>query len=403
MYSPGPVDTLDATQQKTRQSAIISAFVLGTAAAGGFTLLPVTLPALATAFDLSPGMVGLVSTLELVGVTSGALAAGLFSRRFPTRPLAIIVTTVLLICALATMFVSGIAVLAGIRFVDGIMAGVALSLAYSVLSTTKRPDRNFAILAVFPLIYGAVGFALIPAFENTVGWHASFVVLSVTDAIALVASFWLTASLRAGGSRLSFVESLPNLRGTLALTSVVLYYAGACAIYAYAFTIGIQMTGSEDVSGNTLSISQLVGIAGCALAAFIAGRFPRRPAIIFGFSVTIAGILFLLSGGGTSSYIIGFFAINFAWNFLAGSHIAAVGTMDKRGSAAAFLAVAINGGAALGPLLGFTIVGDSYAALEWAAILLTAVALAFILIALRGKRELATGRPVLEEEVLEEV
>jgi MFS family permease len=219
----------------------------------------------------------------------------------------------------------------------------------------------------------------------------------------LVASFWLISPPRRDASRLSLVESLPNLRGTLALSSVVSYYAAVSAIYAFAFTIGIQMTGSADLSGIALSVSQLVGIVGCVLAALIAGRFPRRSAIVIGFSITITAILFLLLGGGTSSFFIGLLAIDFAWNFLAGSHIAAAGTMDNRGSAAAFLAVAINGGAALGPLLGFTVSDENYGTLQTSAIILVVISLVLILVALRGKHETAAGQPVLEEEILEDV
>jgi predicted MFS family arabinose efflux permease len=247
-----------------------------------------------------------------------------------------------------------------------------------------------------------VGFWLIPKYENSVGWHASFIVLCVTDLVALIAALWLTTPLSPRSTRLSFGESLPNVRGALALASVVLYYIGVCAIYAFAYTIGSGMTGSDGTSGSLLSASQVVGMVGCALAALIAGRFPRRPAIVLGFVVTIGGICFLLLGAGTASFAIGLFAINFAWNFLAGSHIAAVGTMDDRGSAAAFLAVAINGGAALGPLLGFTVSGEDYVALETTAIALVAVALVLILVALQGRPEFATRHALLEEPALEQ-
>ncbi|WP_102227238.1 MFS transporter [Acidimangrovimonas sediminis] len=393
--------TSDATG--TPRGAIVASFILGTVGASGFTLLPMTLPALAGAFGLSNGSVGLVSTMELTGVTGGALLAGLLSRRFDSRMQAVVVTGLLTLCALATMLVDSIVLLTSVRFVDGIMAGYALSLAYSTLMTTRRVDRNYALLAICPLIYGMIGFAVLPKFEGLVGWHASFIVLSVSDAIGFVAAFFLCVRLTAQDKPLSFIETLPNLRGAMALFSVVFYYAGLCAIYAFSFNMGIQSTGSPALAGSALSASQFVGIGGCIVAALIAGRMDRRLAILTGFVITVAGILCLMFSLTTIGFFTGLLAINFAWNFLAGSHISAVGSMDERGSAAAFLAVAINVGAAVGPLLGFAVKDEHYGLLQSLAVAMILVALGLIGLAIRGRRQAAGGHPVLEEEVLLDV
>ncbi|MFT4081523.1 MAG: MFS transporter [Nocardioides sp.] len=397
------VPTTSIGSRASSRAALIAAFVLGSVGAGGFTLLPVTLPALQDAFDLSNGAVGLVSTLELIGVTSGALTAGVLVHRLPTRPFAITTMSVLLACGLATMLVNQIAVLAAVRLVDGVMAGAAQVICYSIIArSADRPDRRFALLAIFPLIYGTVFFWFVPRFEHAVGWHASFIVLCVTDLVGLVASFWIgqLAHDRSDAVRPSITHALPPVRGLISLGSIALYYVGVCAIYAFAFNMGVKMTGSDTIPGTILSLSQFVGMIGCVLAMASANRISRRAGILSGMGVTILGTAFLFAGEGVGYYLFAMLAINLAWNYLAGPHIGAVVTMDGRGVTAGFLPVTINGGAALGPLLGFTVSGDDYGLLLGTAVGLTFVSGAMILVALRGHSDLAHGGPVLEEKAV---
>ena len=127
----------------------------------------------------------------------------------------------------------------GWRFVAGVLGGLSLGVAFSVLARLNNPDRAFGTLLFVQFSVGSLVVYLLPSLEALINAYAVFYVMA---SIALLSVVFITFLPRLDLSK--DVKQRPRSafgeyrNACLLLAAITLYQIAASAIWAYVGLIG---------------------------------------------------------------------------------------------------------------------------------------------------------------------
>ena len=360
-------------------SGVLRAFTIGLTAFLTVVDLFATqaiLPALTTAYGVTPAAMGFAVNASTIGMAIGSLAVALFGRSFDRRR-GILLSLVFLAvptALLATM--PNLMVFTALRVTQGLCMATAFALTLAYLGEhTSAADTASAFAAY---ITGNVA-------SNLFG---RLLAAGVVDHLGLAANFYVFAALNLSGAILVWfsVERAEPMRQmdmshASPLTSWLAHLAnpalraafltGFLILFAFIgtftyvnfvlvgppFSVGMMMLG-------TVYFVFLPSVITTPLAGRVVARFGTRPTMWGSFAVALAGLPLLLSG-------------NFS-ALLAGLVLIAVGTFFAQATATGFVgrAATTDRGSAsglylasyfLGGLVGSAVLGQVFDRLGWTA------------------------------------
>jgi YNFM family putative membrane transporter len=362
------------------------------------------LPALASAYGVTPAAMGFAVNASTIGMAAGGLAVALLGRTLDRRRGILLSLAVLAIptALLATIPVLPLFTL--LRIVQGICMSTAFALTLAYLGEhTSAADTASAFAAY---ITGNVA-------SNLFG---RLLAAGVVDHFSLAANFWVFAGLNLCGGVLvwfsvertplmqqtdmrhaspfkSWLEHLANpaLRAAFALGFLILFaFIGTFTYVNFVlvrapFGLGMMMLG-------TVYFVFLPSIFTTPLAGRVVARLGTRPTLWASFAVAAAGLPLLL---GTS-----FTAL------LTGLALIAIGTFFAQATATGFVgrAASIDRGAAsglylasyfLGGLVGSAVLGHVFDQLGWTACVI-GIGLSLLLGALLATRLTLQAAPAAQ-------
>lgn len=299
---------------------------------------------------------GYVAAAEMFGIALTTVAMVWLAARVRWRTLvgaALAVDAVgNLLCTQAASFHG----FAAFRFVIGLASGVLISVGYAIIGAMPNPDRNFGLLIMWVLTYGALGIFAMPS---------AFSALGIGGVLAVLCAF------AAGG--LFVVRHLPDvpvtaqgpegqkdngstLTAAMILGAVLCFFLAQGTVWAYLSLIGISGGGGEQAVANGLTVAQLLGIAGAFTAATWGTRLRHSTSLIAGIGAGVLPMIFFLGAEGAVVYCIAVSLFNYAANYITPLLMAVVAQRDPSGRLVVHAVALQMLGLALGPALGAAVI-----------------------------------------------
>jgi len=374
------------TQHPSRQSydvnaqpSVASAIFLGTVGVISFIVQPGIVQGLVTNLHLSDAQANDVVGIEMMGVALATILVAAVGERIDWRRLTAIA---LLLGTLGDL--ASAALLHGpgfvpARFLAGLGHGAIISLSFTFVGLTTRPDRNIAFYLVSLLSYGAAGLWALPEILNRFGFEPVFVFFAIVTGVGLCLLSHLP---RSSDHRLD-VSPTARQFGPLvigvALAGVLAYNMAQGIAWANLALIGSAAQLSDQTVANDLFLSQVVAVAGALLSVWLAGLDRRGVMIAIGIVGGGLFIALLIGAPSATLFLISVCGFNFLWNFVLPFILGAVGDLDLRGRVMSPAIAMQMIGLGLGPIVSGRLLGQGgFMTVELACVGFFALSLALL-------------------------
>lgn len=337
---------------------------------------------------------GYTASAEMFGIAATTVALTFLAHRFDWRKVLYVSLAIMFAANAASTAVTDLQTFAILRFLAGFGAGGLVSLSFTAIGLTKNPDRNFGLLIMWVLIYGAIVLLAMPAAFDLVGMTG---VLWFFALFPLVAVPFVRYMPRTGEAHAQVeadaVELGVPLKAT-ALAAMFAYFLAQGVVWAYLFLIGVNAGVSEQAVANGLMVSQFAGVAGALGAALLAHRLQRSLALAAGILGGSIVLYALASPFDALTYAVVVSVYNLAWNFTHPFLLGAMASFDRRGRVVVYAVAAQMVGLAVGPGIAATVVdgGGSMTTVIWLGVALFVASCALILPPVLSQARLSHAR-----------
>lgn len=347
----------DAVDINSR-STIFSVFLIGVIAPEVFIVQPGFVQGLVEILGFDDKGAGYTASAEMFGLAATTILMTFVSHRVNWRGVVFWSLLLMFAANILCTYTTDLNMFVALRFVAGLGAGSLVSLSFAAIGLTKNPDRNFGLLIMWVLVYGALVLWAMPT---------AYAIGGMTLVLWFFALFPLTAMpfiryLPIAGENVAQVEedavNLGNGMKGLALFAMLAYFTAQGVVWAYLFLIGVSAGLTDQQVANGLMLSQFAGIAGAFLAAMIAHRFIRSVPLAIGI---IGGAICLYFLVGTFEFLVFAIAVgvyNFFWNMSHPFLLGAMASFDRRGRVVVYAVAMQMVGLAIGPFLAASVISD---------------------------------------------
>jgi len=352
-----------------------------------FIVQPGFVQGLVAELGYSESRAGDIAAIEMWGIALTTVVMTTFAGRFDWRQASLVSLLVMAASNLACLVLTDPVAFATLRFLAGIGAGTVISLSFTIVGLTARPDRNFGLYIMFVLLYGALVLPAMPVTFDLVGFDGILVFFAL---LALAGVPFVRALPASGAAHVGAADGAVDLalrHRVLALGAMFAYFLGMGIVWAYLFLIGVAGGVSEQGVANALALSQIGGVAGALTTVVLAERVGRSLPLVVGILGTAAPVLCLLAGFEFFGYAAIVVTFNYAWNLTHPYLLGAMAGFDKAGRMVTYAVAAQMMGLANGPWIAARLIGGG----EYSAVIVTGaalfvVSLAYILPALARHR-----------------
>lgn len=340
--------------------------------------LPVWVGTLISSYGFDPQQAGGLATLFLVG----AVLASLFlAPRFNRLNRRLVATGGFAVSALSFGVASlqmDFFAMAACHAIAGLAAGSALSVTHGTIGRAANPHRLFAIVGLALGVFAIVFLGTTPNLVAALGGAALFRVFAVVMAVAAIISLLLfPVPDRAEGADFDIVH--PKLSGAVwaGVMGISLMALNQAMVFSFFERIGADRGyGVETVTAILIALG-FVNLVPAPLAAFLETRLDANKVVLAGPAVqavlalliTAVAVFPAYAGAGAVFVSIMIFTHTFAFGLLS--------RLDSSGRALAATPAMLMVGAAIGPILGGTLVKFSgYPAIGVAVVIVAVLAIA---------------------------
>lgn len=356
--------------------------------------LPILAGALIAGLGLTTTEVGLLGTIEFAGLFVASLALAPYVDRGYRRRIAmlsvLVVVAVNLLCAMWPM---DFKTLAAVRFVAGLGAGLALAIGNATIANARDAEQFSGHLTILLVAFMVVIMPVFSRVSESYGYQGVFAALAVTVLIGAVSmlflpnepSFATGADPAAGESGPS--SALLSMTGIAVLAVAFLFGARDTLPWLVAEQLGLDAGMSLPEIGNLFSLMYAVSIVGPAILLYLSRRFEGQTLLAWTMGLTgLFAWLFTVSDGNRMLFSGGI-VIWATIYFMAFALLNAVAAMlDRSGRLVSAIGSSFIAGVTVAPFFGGYLVDQGgYTSLGIAELTLTAIVVALILIALRGR------------------
>lgn len=347
--------------------------------------LPVWMGALIARYGLPPQQAGTLVTLFLLGAVGSSLFCAPRFRRLRTRAVAAGGFAVAALAFAGVAATSDYAAMAGLHLLAGVAAGSALSVTHGTVGLSANPHRMFALCGLALGVFAIVFLGAMPEIVAVNGGPALFVAMAAIMLAAAATSALLfpghrdrTASVDgANDARVGSGTEAPPISGAVWLAALGIGCMGLVQAMMFSFLerIGADRGYSATAVTGVLIALGVVNLFPAPLAALLEKRSPARYVVLAGpvvqalLALTIAHSSSFASYAGAASVFaaVMIFTHTFAFGLVA--------QLDPGGRALSATPAMLMVGAAIGPVLGGTLVQHAgYAMLGTTALMIATIA-----------------------------
>jgi predicted MFS family arabinose efflux permease len=360
-------------------AAVASAIFLGTVGVLSFIIQPGEVQGFVTSLGMSDARANDVVGVEMMGVALATIATALAGDRLDWRRLTLVALLIGAAGDVASAFLVRSAAFSAARFLAGLGHGAIISLSFTFVGLTVRPDRNIALYLVALLSYGAVGLWALPGVLGRFGFPPVFLFFAAVTLLGLIT---LPRLPRSAHGREAISPTAAQLSWPwigVALAGVLAYNLAQGIAWANLSLIGTAAHLADQTVADDLFLSQVAAVGGALLSVALAGRAPRDLVVAGGILGGGGFIALLISGATPGIFLLAVCGFNVLWNFVLPFILGSVGDFDVHGRVMGPAIAMQMIGLGLGPILSGRLIGqDGFLRVELACVAFFAASLALL-------------------------
>lgn len=378
LSQPAPPDGARAAPARETPWLYVLLALLGTAGFFYVNLAAVIVDGFTGVLGFTNAQAGTVMSANIYGASVGGLIAVFVVRRCPWRTALTGLLAGVLALELASMFVRSYGLMLPLRTLDGLVGGVSVGIALSLLGRTRFPDRAFGVLLVFQFVFGGLGSWLLP---GVVAAHGTWVMFACTATMATAAL--VTAAFVEPGSgdpRAEPERTGPAVPRAMALTAfalvaLFLFQASNMGLFAFIIPLGQSFSLGLPFISRTLGWTTWIGTLGALAVIAFGARHGRAHPLLLAMIVTLVGFVGLYWSHYPAVFFLASAATAITWSAVVPYLFGIVSAVDRSGRLATLAGFVSGLGLASGPLFGGWVVGSrDYAPLITLAVMFIIVA-----------------------------
>ncbi|MFE1599532.1 hypothetical protein [Methylobacterium sp. ID0610] len=277
------ITAMQAAKGTREPGGVLACVLLAMVAMAGplyIDIMPSIVAALRAEFGLSATQAGFVAAANGYGSTAGALLALFVVPRLPWGLLATALLLALAAADVATTAARSYEALIGLRAVHGIVGGLLVGLAYSLIAQLRDPRQGFGILFVFHFGFGGIG-VLVSVFLAPLMSHGIvFLILAAFDLLALFVVPLLPAFTQPGRSaRAARAIDRPRGSGLARIAGLFLFQAANLGLGAFLIGLGADLGHAPAFASFAVGLGLGAGTLGAIAMLRLSGAFGWRPMI----------------------------------------------------------------------------------------------------------------------------
>ncbi|HEY4804838.1 MAG TPA: MFS transporter [Paraburkholderia sp.] len=337
--------------------------------------LPVWVGTLIGAYHLDPQRAGLLATLFLAGAVTSSLFFSPRLNRLRARAAATIGFGVAALAFVGMISTDRYLAMALLHAGAGIAVGGGLSFTHGTIGRSRNPHRLFAIAGLALGIFAIAFLGITPGMIALRGGPTLFRVFAFVMAAAAIACALAFPSVHASHSETATDEPRIDRAVWFGMAGVSCMALTQAMLFSFVQRIGLDRGFGLTAVTTTLIALGIVNLLPAPVAGLLELRVPGRRVVQAGPVVQAAlaliitqSVAFAPYAAATSVYAaVMIFTHTFAFGMLA--------RIDRTGRAVAATPAMLMTGAAIGPVLGGTLVKQyGYGSLGMAAVLIAAAA-----------------------------
>jgi predicted MFS family arabinose efflux permease len=344
---------------------LAAAVALSALSIAPFLVLPQFVEGVVTDLHYSERQVGFFSAFIGVGSMLSALAAGVWVRRVPWHASARWALLAMLAANLVSLRFHAMAPFLVAQCVAGFAGGALYSLALTILSDGRNPDRNFGFSVATQVGYQILGLLGGPSLLRAFGIDGLLCAMAAGSLLGLACVPALPAADRRG-AQAAATARLWTGPMAYALAGCFLFYFNVGIYWTYIQLIGRAAGHDAQQVANALALGVGLGLPGALLAAWLGERGGRLLPLGSAAALVLLAVLLARGAPGLPALAASAVLYNFGWNFSLAYQYAAVHAIDRSGRGVAVSPAFAAAGIAAGPALAAWFVGAAdYAAVVW--------------------------------------
>lgn len=342
-------------------------YVIGLAILGPiiFLVLPVVLGAIAVELGYGESQLGLLATIELLGIAIAATTGLYWTAKWNWQKVARISIALLIAGNLLTYAVLAEAsynTILGIRFVLGLAAGGLMAIMYSYLAAHPDTERAAGFLVSAQTAVQVAGIYLLPVIIAApllgglfLGAKGIFLVFALFAVVLLGAAGYLPTGAPAQEEE-AVVEVVVDAKRSpaiIVLISFLLFFATQTAVWAFLELFGADagMDGGDTILAITLSTA--AAVFGPLFAGAFGDRFGQFKPLVGAGILQFAGLaMLLLFKVDFLVMVISLSLFQVGWTMALPYHLGVLTDVDPTHRLIVLTSPASAVGIALGPIYG---------------------------------------------------
>jgi predicted MFS family arabinose efflux permease len=341
--------------------------------------LPVWVGSLMVHYRFDPQQAGGLATLFLAGAVLASIVLAPRFGRLPRRLVAALGFGLAALAFFAASAQTDFGAMAALHALAGLSAGSALSVTHGTIARAANPHRLFALVGVALGVFAIAFFATVPPLIASLGGTALFHALTVVMAVAAVVVLLAFPQVDVTAASPAGAVPAPPFPRAVWFGIVGIGCMGLVQAMTFAFVerIGHAHGFAPGAVAAVLVATSLVTLAPAPLAALLESRLQARSVLLAGpvlqaicvAAITLSTLFepYAVATALLASVII--FTHTFAFGLVA--------RLEPTGRALAATPAMVMTGAAIGPILGGTLVKTfGYGSVAIAACAIAAIAVA---------------------------
>lgn len=336
-------------QQANHFFALLLLAMMGAAVT---TLMPLLVGAYTDSGHFSATQVGWLTSADVFGILLTSASAFFWSRRVNWRLVSLLATSLFIVCNYLSAQLTDFYSLMVLRLFAGIGCGAAYAISLAALGDYSKSDKAFSALVTIQVIFGTVGFWLLP---NIIGQQGiagifEFFNLCLLPALILIAIGFPTNQKPQHNTSLR-IDGNVNI-ALMIFLSVVLYYFAQGTVWAYLERIGAAAAISGGDIGDILAIGFAISAIGSLLSGNYVEKWGRRSGLYLTAILQLPCLVALYWM--TPEYAFWIYAFTtvlyqLMWSFIVPILMAIFNDTDKSGKLIVLCVAAFKVGLVIGP------------------------------------------------------
>ncbi|MBA4340575.1 MAG: MFS transporter [Methylibium sp.] len=353
--------------------------------------LPVWVGTLMSTYHFDPQQAGALVTLFLAGAVAASLFFAPRFHRMSGRPMATLGYGVAALAFFGLALVDDFGAMAVLHAIAGLAAGCGLSFTHGTIGRSANPHRLFAMAGLALGVFAIPMLGGLPALVAAVGGAAMFRVFAVVMAVAAVLAALAFPVPHAPAT------SAPGATGTRLSPATWRVMAGvACMalvqamLFSFVERVGTERFGAAAVASMLIALG-FVTLLPAPLAALLQRRMAPQHVLLVGPALQVLIAVVITQSAIFVPYAAATVLLPCVMIFSHTFAFGAIARLDPTGRAVAATPAMIMVGAAIGPVLGGTLVkAGGYAPLAIAAAVVATIAIGCFLALLRPQQASAS-------------